>query len=47
MVTIVVDGVVENQTAALHEPYACTHCKALFGDEGLSAAVRTCARPVP
>ncbi|OBF25529.1 amidohydrolase [Mycobacterium sp. ACS4331] len=45
MVKIFVDGVVENLTAALHEPYSCAHShgKALFDDAALRAAVRTCA----
>ena len=44
MVKIFVDGVVENQTAALHDSYACSHShgKALFDDETLRAAVHTC-----
>ncbi|MGB3485577.1 MAG: amidohydrolase [Mycobacterium sp.] len=44
MVKIFVDGVVENQTAALHEPYwgSQSHGAPLYDPEHLNAAVRTC-----
>lgn len=44
MVKVFVDGVVENRTAALLEPYRCSHSHAapLLGGDGLLAAVTTC-----
>lgn len=43
-VKIFVDGVVENRTASLHQPYQCTHSHGapLFTQEALNAAVRMC-----
>lgn len=44
MVKIFVDGVVENRTAALHQPYLFTHSHGnpLYQPAELQAAVRTC-----
>lgn len=44
MVKIFVDGVVENMTASLHEPYRCSHShgEPLYEPVALRDAVRTC-----
>ncbi|ANW63388.1 amidohydrolase [Mycobacterium sp. djl-10] len=46
MVKIFVDGVVENRTAALLQPYHCSHSHGdpLFTQEALNAAVHTCVQ---
>ncbi len=44
MVKIFVDGVVENQTASLHEPYRCSHSRGvpLFDPAQLQDAIAAC-----